>query len=74
MLGRPTKAATVVAIRWTSPARRPVGGCTTWSEVVEFSSLLTLSGGSAGGVEIMTPLRILRNTTEQLAEAMTFRC
>ena len=43
-----------------------------WSELVEFSSLFTLSGGLAGGVEFMTLLRILRNTTEQLAEATIF--
>ena len=41
-----------------------------WSEVVVFSSLL--SGGSAGKVEFMIPLRILQNTTEQLAEATLF--
>ena len=41
----PTKAVTAVAIRWMSSAERPVGGWTMWSEVVEFSSLLTLSVG-----------------------------
>ena len=61
-----------VAIRWMSSAERLARGWTTWSEVVEFSSLLTLSSGLAGGVEFMTPLRILRNTTEQLVKAMTF--
>ena len=40
--------------------------------MVEFSSFLTLSGGSACGVELMIVLRILHNMTEQLAEAMTF--
>ena len=43
-----------------------------WSEVVEFSLLFTLSGGLAGRVEFMTLLRILCNTTKQLAEATIF--
>ena len=42
------------------------------SEVVEFPSLFTLSDRLAGGVEFMTLLRILHNTTEQLAEATIF--
>ena len=57
MLGRPTKAAAAVAVRWMPSAERPVGGWTIWSKLVEFSSLLTLSGGSAGGVEFMILLR-----------------
>ena len=70
LLGPPTKATTAVAIHWTSSAEGPAGGWTMWSEVVEFSSLL--SGGLAGGVEFMILTRILCNTTEQLAKATTF--